>query len=186
MNKLKSLITEKAKRISGNVLQNLEEHGPDALSAIENLSTSSKEDAEPEMFSEEIKNNIKNATILGIIEENKVHYSEGSVEPMTNIEFIKKMVSDPLFIWNDTKKFMDISVFPEMMELSSHEEKSFFSELSNLFFRNYFKILLLFLLFFQMIYYQKHLEDSRLKILLLVFIICLITIVAIFVKKGDQ
>jgi hypothetical protein len=99
-------------------------------------------------------------------------------------QIIQKLTSNPFYLMTTTVKLMYTTIFPELME--SPKEEGFFTGIVSLFFRNYFKVLMILFFIFQIIYFYQYIKHGMLKILLCSMSLLFMTIFILLIPNTQR
>jgi hypothetical protein len=99
-------------------------------------------------------------------------------------QILAKLRSNPFYLMTTTVKLMYTTIFPELMD--SPKEEGFFTGVVSLFFRNYFKVLMILFFIFQIIYFYHYIKHRALKILLCSMSLLFLTLFIILIPNAKR
>jgi hypothetical protein len=105
------------------------------------------------------------------------------IEPLSKEKMFEKIVKDPFFLYNSTKKLIDISVHPDLKNQEDVMEPFFFKGIEVIFYRNYFKIFMTVVFLFQLIFYGVAFKDNQLKYIMIPISAACVAAIILFVNE---
>jgi len=103
----------------------------------------------------------KNGVFLDRVEQ----FGENQTPAPSYREMLEKVIYDPFYIYTSTYELIALTIHPELVE--KEDTESILSVVFSIFFRNYFKLIMIMLFSFQMVVYSIIIKNERLRLILL-------------------